>query len=419
MKNEKYYMTPGRRGMRAVIGLFIFATAMLTFWACSRRDNTDYSQSLPETAITGALDSLFSTIFTPDGPGAIVIVMHDDTLLYRHAYGYADLEKGTRISDSTLFNLSSASKIFTSVALMKLVEEGKLNLDDSLSKYFPELPKRFFDKITIRHILTHSSGLPDLRPRNNDEWDAYLKSHKSVFGFGNDYRLYGSDNEHMQVFLNLDSVDFEPGTHYQHNDPGYILVAPLIERITGENFDSWMQRNMFDRAELKNVFYLTPGAPTMLTAHGYRIADPDTKRKTYQTDSDKWEEYDYGESEFFLTKADRGVYASAREFFKWKKALHNGVIISDSSLHAIGSQYVPTNIENVCYGLGTAVLCETGYPAKKYHSSANGGFAIAEGTWTDARLHYLVFSNRNDWDRRAVTAAIDSIFKAKGLLKKE
>jgi len=387
---------------------------LLMLWECTGHSVADSSQSLPETAITAPLDSLFSSHFISDGPSGIVMVMRDDTLVYRHAFGYADIEKRIRISDSTLFNLASASKIFSVVALLRLAEQGHLNLDDSLSKFFPEFPCRFFDRITIRNILTNSSGLPDIRPRNKKEWSDYRIAHKSVFGFGNDYRLYGSENEHMQIFVNLDSVDFAPGTHYQSNDPAYILVVPLIERVTGREFDDWMDENIFAPAGISNIFYLNPGKHMPETAHGYRTAEPGSKLKSYRSGDGKWEEYDYGEAEFFLTKADRGVYSSARDFIKWKQALYNGKFISDSSIRAISIPGIPTDIGTVSYGLGTGVLTEPGFPTKTYHINANGGFAIIEGSWSDAKIYYIVFSNRNDWDRRAVTVSLDSIFKAKG-----
>ena len=79
--------------------------------------------------------------------------------------------------------------------------------------------------------------------------------------------------------------------------------------------------------------------------------------------------------------------------------------------------YIQTDIPMVGFGLGTAVKTEPGFPPKAYHLNANGGFAIVEGSWPSKRLHYIVFSNRNDWDRRAVTNSIDSIFKVKGCLE--
>ena len=201
--------------------------------SCSRRDIYRADHGVPQCEITGSLDSLFGSIFKPGEPGGIICVTRNDSVVYKTAFGMARLDSAERITDSTIFNISSASKIFTSAALLKLAELGTISLDDPLAKYFPEFPENIFKKITIRHILTHSSGLPDMRPLNMEQWNRYLTCHNSVFGHDKDYRLYGTEDEHMQIFQNLDTVAFEAGTHYQRDDPAYILVAPLIERITG------------------------------------------------------------------------------------------------------------------------------------------------------------------------------------------
>lgn len=416
MNEQKHTRTFGSLAIRPVAAITILASVMLLVWACSRTSNKHNMPELPATAVTAPLDSLFTSIFDGNGPGAIIMVARGDSLVYRRAFGYADIESGTRISDSTVFNLSSASKVLSSVALLRLAEQGKINLDDSLSKYFPEFPERFFSHITIRHILTHSTGLPDLLPRNNDEWNIYLVDHKSIFGFGNDYRLYGSDKEYMQVFENLDSVDFEPGRHYQRNDPGYILLAPLIERVTGESFDKWMADNIFSPAGIHDIFYRNAGERTPAMAHGYRRCRPDSKLKSFRSSDGKWEEFDYGEAEFFLTKADRGAYSSARDYMNWVIALHNGKLINDSSLTALNTPYLATDAKDVYFGLGNGVKQKAGYPLKAYHKGINGGFSIIEGIWPESRLSYLVFSNRNDWNSDSVTETVDSIFKAKGWL---
>jgi CubicO group peptidase (beta-lactamase class C family) len=138
---------------------------------------------------------MFSATFPDaDGPGGIALIMRNDTIVYRHAFGLADLKTRETITDSTIFNISGVSKMFTAVGLLKLCEMKKISLDDSLSKFFPELNRKVFDHITIRHILTHSSGLPDLRPRNDDEWAEYNGDHSSIFIDGIDYALYGDED---------------------------------------------------------------------------------------------------------------------------------------------------------------------------------------------------------------------------------
>lgn len=389
----------------------------VSVYSCNSSDKMSDS-GLPVCAVTADLDSLFQRIFPDaDGSGGIAIVMHRDTIIYRHAFGVADLQTMVPVTDSTLFNLSSASKIFTSAALLKLCERGMISLDDSLSRFFPEFECDVFDKITIRHILTHSSGLPDLRPRNQAEWNKYKSAHGSVFALGEDYARYGTGTEFMHSFQNMKTAEFVPGTHCDSQDAAYILVAPLIERVTRVDFDDWMSENIFRPAGMREAFYYTYDGGLPATAHAYRPARRDTSPLVFRSDDGKWEEYDLGEVPYFLTRADRGVYGSARDFMQWNKALYSGKIISDSSLAAMNTPYVATEIPMVSFGLGGAVRREPGFPDKSYHMNTNGGYAIVEGSWPQEKLHYIVFANRADWNQRDVTYEIDSIFRAKNFLR--
>lgn len=400
-----------------LIYAMLFAGMVVGICSCGSGKVNQGSDSM-RCVVADSFDSLFSELFpNEDEPGAIVVVMRGDSIVYNRAFGLANMASEDAINDSTLFNLSSASKIFTAAALLKLCEQGEITLDDSLAMYFPEFTGEFFKHITIRHILTHSSGLPDVRPRNGDEWDKYLSNHKSIFVHEKDYTLYGKEDEHMLVFQNLESAEYDAGAHYNRQDPAYILVAPLIERVTGQGFDQWMETNIFSPSGMKEAFYYTPGFKMPKAAHGYRRVEQGNKALSFRSEDGKWEEYDFGEAPFFLTKADRGVYASARDFMQWNRALYSGKIISDSLLSMMYMPYIQTDIPMVGFGLGTAVKTEPGFPPKAYHLNANGGFAIVEGSWPSKRLHYIVFSNRNDWDRRAVNNSIDSIFKVKGCLE--
>ena len=402
--------------VHSIFDLLIIAATVVGLSCCRPSHTCQTDHGVPPCDITHPLDSLFMTIFPGEEPGGIATVMLDGKVIYNHAFGLMDLQTGEQITDSTLFNLSSASKTFTSVALLKLDEMGLLNLDDSLSMYFPEFNGDFFNHITIRHLLTHSSGLPDLRPRTDSEWSKYLTNHKSLFVIGDDYRLYGREEEHMKIFQHLEALDFEPGTHYQRNDASYILVAPLIERVTGMEFDTWMNENIFKPAGMREVFYYKPDFKMHKMAHAYRAAQKGSDPNTYVSNDGKWEEYDYGEVPFFLTKADRGIYTSSRDFMQWNRALYGGEIISDSSLAEIRKPYIPTDIPYVDFGLGSAIRNEPNFPIKVYHLNSNGGFSIVEATWPTKHLNYLIFANRADWNLRKMTSAVDSILMSKGYL---
>ena len=358
--------------------------------------------------VTAPLDSLFGDIFSSDGPGGIVMVLSGDSILYERAFGYADITTKEPITDRTVFNYASLSKFFCATALLKLAEQGKVSIDDSLSMYFPEFPAELFDKITLRHILTHTSGLPDLRPRDESEWDKYLREQKSVFGFSRDYRLYGTEKEHSQVFKMLKNLEFEPGTTYQPNDPGYVLIAPLVEKVTGEDFQKWMNENIFEPAGMSDQFYIRPGYNPPHSAHGYALDE-----------NGAWKEYDYGEAEFFITKADRGLFGSMHDFRNWMRALVDGKIISNESRSDMCSGSMEHYSPHTYLGLGVLIVKKPGQPTKACHRRSNGGFTAVESSWPEIDLHYVILSNRNDWDYRATIEQVDSILLDKIMIQQD
>lgn len=389
--------------------LYVVAAFVAVVVSCAKTDNYRADHGLPPCEYTAELNKLFAPMFPDDEPGAIVTVMRNDTLIYNHAFGLATLDTKEPVTDSTLFNLASASKMFCAAALLKLNEQGLISLDDSLSEYFPEFKASFFNKIKLHNILTHSSGLPDLRPRNADEWTSYLKDHYSVFGENSDYRLYGTENDYLSLFQDLDSIDYTPDTHYLRSDPSFILVVPLIERVTGRKFDDWMAEYIFEPAGLTDTYYRNPGTTLPRMSHAYRKTEGATRPGVFRSEDGKWEEYDYGEAEFFLTKADRGAYSSARDFMRWNRAFYSGKVISGESLKDINTGYIPTDVPYVKYGLANAVETVPGKPMKVYHLNTNGAYSIVEASIPSRRISYLIFATRADWDQRATFAKVDSI----------
>lgn len=389
--------------------LSVMVAIVVVVIACTRPKEFRADHGLPQCEYTAELDSLFAPMFPDDEPGAIVAVMRNDTIIYDHAFGLANLDSMQPVTDSTLFNMASTSKIFCATALLKLCEQGLISLDDSLARFFPEFEAPFYKNIRVHNILTHSSGLPDLRPRNEIEWSHYLKDHSSVFGEDRDYRLYGSEKDYLAIFQDLDSIDYTPNTHYLREDPSFILVVPLIERVTGHNFDDWMEENIFKPAGLTDTYYFNPGYTLPRIAHGYRRTQGSTAPGVFRSEDGNWEEYDYGEAEFFLTKADRGAYSSARDFMRWNKALYSGKILSEESLKIINTGYIPTDVPYVEYGLANAVESVPGKPQKVYHLNTNGGFSIIEATIPSRNISYVILAARADWDQRKTFAKVDSI----------
>lgn len=327
--------------------------------------------------------ALFSATFPDDRPGAAVLIMKDGKTVFEHYYGIADMPSGTPVDKNTRFGIASVSKQFSAMALLQLAEQGKLSLDDPLSKFFPEFQAPFFKRIKLKHILSHTSGIPDARPRHD-----------------RNFVLTAKDVESVGYMKTLDRLDFEPGTgKYKYMNPTYELIYQIVERVTGEPFEQYMKRHLFDVAKMKHTEYFDADRVMTHFAHGYA---PDNERGGYR-------EYDYGEETFFATKADGGLYTTVRDFALWEKALRKHKIVGRKMLD---EAYTPTvTIEpdaNYGYqpftGYGYGFFIRTCPDRQRivYHTGDNGGFTIYAGKIPETDVLVMIFSSRNDIERMEI-----------------
>ena len=155
--------------------------------------------------------------------------MKEGKVLFENYYGLTNLTNGTKIDMNTNFNIASNSKQFTAVGILQLVERGNISLDESLFTYFPEYKDPLWKKLKIRHLLSHTSGIPDAR--------GYLNRSQKV---------YGDEKLALEYLTNLTYVNFEAGSAYEYINPTYVLMGRLIERITNKSFVDYIQENIFD-----------------------------------------------------------------------------------------------------------------------------------------------------------------------------
>ena len=153
------------------------------------------------------LDSICSSLFPADEPGAAVLIMRHDTILFSRGYGLADLETRQPIDENTFFNIASVSKQFTAVAILQLADAGLISLNDAIAQYFP-FRSAIWKEVRIRHLLSHSSGVPDER--------GYLSREE---------RIHGTDSLAMAYLFTLDHLHFSPGTAYEYVNPTYTLCG--------------------------------------------------------------------------------------------------------------------------------------------------------------------------------------------------
>lgn len=345
---------------------------------------------------TKAIDTLCSSIFPEDQPGAAVFVMKGDKVLFDKGYGIADMKTGKKVNGSTFFNIASISKQFTAIAVLQCVEKGLLSLNDPVSKFFPEFESDIWDRVTISHLMSHSSGIPDIRS------EIYTLEERIVM----------DDSKSVAYFRTLDRLNFEPGSEYEYINPTFTLLGFLIERVSGKPFADYMKENVFNPAGMEQTLYFTPDAVIPEMSHGYER----------DAVSGNWNECDYGEATAFATRPDGGIYTSTHEFALWEKALRNNSIVTEASRELAqspktiisGSTFSDyQNRPNTWYGYGWFIETDgqeaDATPARIYHTGDNGGYTNIAARYPVNDGLIIIFSTRPDWDRYSTLQKIEQL----------
>ena len=383
-----------------VIFLLSFFFAMLS--SCTNN---------PEKEAVAKLDNLCSSLFPADEPGAAVLVLKGDKVLFDKGYGIADIDTKVPIDGNTFFNIASVSKQFTAVAILQLAEEGKLSLEDPVSKYFPEFKAPFWKDIRIKHLLSHCSGVPDARG-----------------GIPRELKIKGDEALAMSYLPDLDFLHFEPGTAYEYINPTFVMCGAIVEKVTGQPFTEYVTEHIFRPAGMTQTRYFDPQHQDLIPnmSHGYEYADVEdmpeerTADATPSKEPKNWYEYDYGEETFFATRPDGGIYTSTHQFVLWEKALRANTLLSEASRIDAHSPHTYVsdspwsdyqNRPNTWYGYGWFIEPETDSTKEViYHTGDNGGFKILAARYPADNALVLVFANRADWDRYEVMQEIEEIF---------
>ena len=348
------------------------------------------------SGVAERIDKVCAPLF-PDGePGAAVLVMQGDSIIFDKGYGIADLGTGAPIDGSTLFNIASVSKQFTAVAVLQLADRGLLSLDDSVARWFPEFRSPIWQKVQIRHLLSHSSGVPDAR--------GYLSREE---------KIAGDEDLAVEYMMDLDTLNFEPGSAYEYINPTFVLCGKIAERASGQEFTAYVREHIFGPAGMERTCYFDRNVEMQGAAHGYEYADvsgmPEERTPGTAPAQKDWYEYDFGEETFFATRPDGGIYTCTREFVLWEKALRANTLLPAELLSdamtpntlvsdSPWSDY--QNRPNTWYGYGWFIEPATPHtPLRIYHAGDNGGFKILAARYPAYDTLVLVFANRADWDR--------------------
>ncbi|MCB9867014.1 MAG: beta-lactamase family protein [Phycisphaerales bacterium] len=334
----------------------------------------------PPPDIERMVDNLFTEFTEPQTPGASVAISHDGEIVLAKGYGLADLPQHTPADAHTNYRIASVTKQFTAMAIMILKERGKLDYDDPIAKYFPDFPP-IGATITIRHLLGHTSGLKDYEDLMPVDQSEQLK-----------------DRDVLALLQRERETYFPPGTQYRYSNSGYALLALIVERASGDNFATFLKKNIFAPLGMNDSVAYERGVSSVPhRAMGYRKSDSG------------WVDADQSLTSAVL--GDGGIYTSVLDYFKWDQALN---AIAQSAPRGQGRDNAParprllvtpeTLVEAFTsgrladgaltgYGFGWRIETVDGL-LRIHHNGETCGFNTAVRRVPERRLTVVVFTNR-------------------------
>jgi len=253
-----------------------------------------------------------------------VLVSDNGRIIYRKALGYADLEKKTPLRTDSVFELASVTKPITACAITMLKERGLLSYDDLLTSFFPELP---YSKITIRHLLTHTAGLPDPEPLFGSHWMADKSVTNTVFV--------------QRLAQQKSPAYFAAGEKWRYDRTAYFLLAAIIEKVTKRTYGQFLNTNIFAPLGMKNSYVINTKLMGNIAHLAYGYTHPLLWSDEYVL-MEAVPRYSYSKY-FGDTAGPMGVYSSVEDLFLWVKALHNGKLIKKETLAEI---YMPIRLSD-------------------------------------------------------------------------
>ncbi len=316
----------------------------------------------PANGLTSAINQELEKVFKPNEPGAAVIAIKDGQVVYRKGYGMANLELGVAIEPDMIFRIGSITKQFTAVATLMLMEQGKLSLSDEITKFLPDYPTQGH-KITIEHLLTHTSGiksytgLPEWRPL----WRKDLKM-----------------TELIDLFKNK-PLEFAPGAGWNYNNSAFVLLGAIIEKVSGQSYGDFVEKNIFAPLGMKQSFYDNTARVIPRRAAGYSRGQGGFVNAEYLSMSHP--------------HAAGSLMSTVDDLAKWDAALYTEKLVKQESLKKAWTPFVLNDGKATKYGYGWGVTTLEG-ERMITHGGGINGFTCDAARLPNSKVYVAILTNR-------------------------
>ncbi len=309
------------------------------------------------------IDAIMESYYAPDEPGGVLLIAKEGDIVFEKAYGMANLELKVPMEEHMVFEIGSITKQFTAVSILMLMEEGKLSLDDDITKFIEDYPTHGHH-ISIHHLLTHTSG---------------IKSYTSLERWMSDVR---KDYEPLQMidYFKNEPMDFAPGEKFLYNNSAYFILGYVIEKASGMSYEEFLETRIFQPLDMENSYYGSQLELIPNRAYGYQGGDG-FKNAQYVSLTQPY--------------AAGSIMSTVEDMHKWQEALKNNTLISEESLQKAHTNYSLNNGEKIDYGYGWMINEIQGSRSIE-HGGGIFGYTC-NGIWMpEEDIYIILLTNRDD-----------------------
>ncbi|HMD15787.1 MAG TPA: serine hydrolase domain-containing protein [Terriglobales bacterium] len=310
-------------------------------------------------------------------PGLALLVSRGGHVIRAQGYGLANVELHVPVNPETIFQSGSLGKQFTATAVMMLVEEGKIGLDDPLTKYIPDAPA-LWKQVTIRELLSHTAGFTD---------------YPEDFDMRKDY----TEAEQLKVVESI-PLAFPPGTSWSYSNLGYLTLGILIHKVTGEFYGDFLEERIFRPLDMRTTRIMSEADIVPNRSAGYRLEKGDLKNQEWVSPT-------------VNTTADGSLYFSIMDLAKWDAALYTEKLLKRSSLEQMWTVAKLSNGQpnSGDYGFGWFIETKNGHHVVE-HEGAWQGFETQISRYVDDQLTVVVLTNLDDAQPEALADRVAGMY---------
>jgi len=341
----------------------------------------------PDDPLAAKIDAVMSAVYKPGQPGAAIIVQKDGRTIIRKGYGMADLELGVPVAPDMVFRLGSITKQFTAVSILSLAQEGKLNLQDEITKFLPDYPTQG-KRITVEHLLTHTSGIQSYT--DMPEWLPL-------------WRKDMTPKELVDLFKDK-PMQFEPGRSWSYNNSGFVLLGAIIEKVSGKTYEQFVDERIFKPLGMSSSYYGSTERIIPRRIPGYEEGESGFVNASYLSMTQPY--------------AAGSLLSTVDDLARWSEAVFAGKVVGKAWLDKALTPFKLVNGESTGYGYGWFVA-EVGGHRSIEHGGGINGFTTYEMTFPDDHLFIAILTNSAIAGRDPEPRAVKIAWLALGLTEPE